>query len=101
MEIHQISHTFAQGKSYIEFLRTQHLSAGVYRLAKGAIDPQRPHGQEEIYYVISGAAQFRGEGRDSQVRAGDVVFVPAKEAHSFHNIEEDLELLVFFAPPEG
>jgi mannose-6-phosphate isomerase-like protein (cupin superfamily) len=36
-----------------------------------------------------------------EVAAGDVLFVPMKEPHRFHDIREDLELLVFFAPAEG
>jgi hypothetical protein len=30
-----------------------------------------------------------------------VFFVPAREEHRFHDITEDLAVLVFFAPAEG
>jgi quercetin dioxygenase-like cupin family protein len=34
------------------------------------------------------------------VRAGSIVYVEKNIAHRFHSIEEDLTLLVFFAPAE-
>jgi mannose-6-phosphate isomerase-like protein (cupin superfamily) len=87
-------------KAYLEFLRTRDLSAGIYRLPAGGADPQQPHGEDEIYYVIAGRARFRSGEEDIAVGPGDVLFVPAKEPHRFHDIQEDLELLVFFAPAE-
>ena len=33
--------------------------------------------------------------------SGDLLYVPAREPHRFHSIEEELLLLVVFAPPEG
>ena len=35
------------------------------------------------------------------VAAGSVFFVPAREEHRFHDITEDLAVLVFFGPAEG
>ena len=101
MEIQQLSALGENGKAYVEFLRTASLSAGVYRLPAGGTDAQRPHGEEEIYYVVSGRAHFASGSDDVAVKAGNILFVPAKEPHHFHSILEDLELLVFFAPAEG
>lgn len=86
---------------YFEFVRTKDLSAGFYRLPMGAEDTQEPHTEDEIYYVISGRARFMASDRKASVSPGDLLFVPAHEVHRFVNIEEDLELLVFFAPAEG
>ena len=44
----------AAGRLYQEFLRVPSISAGLYVLEAGADDPQRPHQQDEIYYVIAG-----------------------------------------------
>jgi len=33
------------------------------------------------------------------VAPGDVLFVPAGEPHTFHEVTEDLALLVIFVPP--
>ena len=101
MEIHRFSELREPGKAYVEFLHTGDLSAGVYRLPAGGTDAQLPHNEEEIYYVAAGRAHFRAGERDVAVTAGDILFVPAKEPHRFHAIEEDLELLVLFAPAEG
>ena len=44
------------GELYREFLRVESMSAGLYVLEAGAADPQSPHAQDEIYYVLSGRA---------------------------------------------
>ena len=40
-------------------------------------------------------------GREHAVRPGTLLFVPARAEHRFHDIEEELILIVFWAPPEG
>jgi mannose-6-phosphate isomerase-like protein (cupin superfamily) len=77
------------------------MSLGIYRLAAGAIDPQRPHAEDEIYYVIEGRGSIRVGREDGSLAPGSLVFVPAHLEHRFHSITEDLTLLVFFAPAEG
>lgn len=89
------------GELYREFLRLESMSAGLYVLEAGAADPQSPHAQDEVYYVVSGRARFTSGADDRAVEAGDVLFVPAQEEHRFHSIEERLSLLVVFAPAEG
>jgi mannose-6-phosphate isomerase-like protein (cupin superfamily) len=89
------------GELYREFLRVESMSAGLYVLEAGATDPQSPHAQDEIYYVVSGRARFTSGGEERAVEAGDVLFVPAQEEHRFHSIAERLSLLVVFAPAEG
>ena len=91
----------AANSSYLEFLRRGSLSVGLYVLAKGALDPQQPHGEDEVYYVVGGRARFRAGAEDRAVAAGATLFVAAGLEHRFHDIEEDLTVLVFFAPAEG
>jgi mannose-6-phosphate isomerase-like protein (cupin superfamily) len=88
------------GRAYHEFLRVPSLSAGLYVLAAGAIDPQQPHRQDEVYHVVSGRARIRVGDEDREVRPGSVVYVPAGVEHRFHDITEELTLLVIFAPAE-
>jgi mannose-6-phosphate isomerase-like protein (cupin superfamily) len=85
---------------YLEFLRVPTLSLGVYRLAAGATDPQSPHAEDEVYYVIEGRGTIRVGEEDRPVGPGSTVFVGARVPHRFHSIEEELTLLVFFAPAE-
>jgi mannose-6-phosphate isomerase-like protein (cupin superfamily) len=89
------------GKSYLEFLRVSSLSAGVYVLSAGSADPQKPHREDEMYYVVRGSARMRIGGEDQAVAAGSIIFVAANVPHSFHEIEEELVVLVFFAPAES
>jgi mannose-6-phosphate isomerase-like protein (cupin superfamily) len=84
-----------------EIFRVPAMSLGVYRLAKGADDPQTPHTEDEAYYVLSGRGILRVGERDHPVGPGTLAFVPARAEHRFHDITEDLDLLVFFAPAEG
>ena len=90
----------ASGRLYHEFIRTHDLSVGVYVLPAGGTDPQGPHTEDEVYYVISGRATIRVGAEDRKVQAGSVVFVGADVAHRFHDIEEELTILVFFGPAE-
>jgi mannose-6-phosphate isomerase-like protein (cupin superfamily) len=101
VDIYHFSQLQNTGKRYFEFARTPDLSAGVYRLQVGATDKQTPHKEDEIYYVVAGRADFTSGRRTVKVKTGDVLFVGAREDHHFHDIEEDLELLVVFAPAEG
>lgn len=89
------------GKPYFEFLRVPSMSAGIYRLPAGGADLQRPHREDEVYYVLSGSANFRAGESDTEVHAGSFLFVQAEEEHRFHSICEDLTVLVFFAPAES
>ena len=88
-------------KSYLEFLRVSSLSAGVYVLAAGSTDTQKPHGEDEMYYVVRGRARMRIGGEDQEVAAGSIIFVAANVQHSFYEITEELAVLVFFAPAES
>jgi mannose-6-phosphate isomerase-like protein (cupin superfamily) len=90
----------AAGKRWMEFLRAPSLSAGIYRLPAGAIDPQQPHDPDEVYYVVSGKASFTCEGQTMPTGAGSTIYVAAKAEHRFHDIAEDLTVLVLFAPAE-
>ena len=85
---------------YAEWVRSQRLSAGVYRLPAGGVDAQTPHTEDEVYVVTRGAASIDVEGAVTPVRRGSMAFVPAKAEHRFVDISEDFETVVVFAPPE-
>jgi mannose-6-phosphate isomerase-like protein (cupin superfamily) len=89
-----------KGKLYLEFLRVPAMSAGVYVLPKGSADPQKPHREDEMYYVVRGRARMQIGSDHAEVGTGSVIFVEAKLEHRFYDIEEELEVLVFFAPAE-
>jgi quercetin dioxygenase-like cupin family protein len=85
---------------YLEFLRVESLSMGLYILPAGSVDGQEPHTEDEVYYVAAGQGYFYEEGERRAVKAGDILFVPAKAEHRFYDIEQDLHIFVFFAPAE-
>ena len=82
---------------YLEFIKKDSLSSGIYHLKAGATDPQSPHEEDEIYYVLQGTASFTASSEPVTIVPGSILYVAAGEQHRFHDIEEDLTLLVFFA----
>jgi mannose-6-phosphate isomerase-like protein (cupin superfamily) len=89
-----------KGSPYLEFLRVPSMSAGLYVLPAGGVDAQLPHKQDELYYVIRGKARMRAGPKDQPIGRGTLIFVAASVEHRFHGIEEELEILVLFAPAE-
>jgi mannose-6-phosphate isomerase-like protein (cupin superfamily) len=87
-------------KAYYEFLRSDSLSMGIYELPAGGTDPQQPHTEDEVYYVVRGRAQMRVGVEDKPVAPGVIISVRAGIEHRFHDIAEDLTVVVFFAPAE-
>jgi mannose-6-phosphate isomerase-like protein (cupin superfamily) len=91
----------ADGHGYVDFLASDKLSVGLAIWPKGKPDRQRPHLEDEVYYVISGRATIQVAGEDRAVKAGSLVLVATGVEHRFHSIEEDLRVLVFWAPPHS
>ncbi|HVO81960.1 MAG TPA: cupin domain-containing protein [Terriglobales bacterium] len=89
------------GKRYLEFLRVPAMSVGFYVVPAGGTDPQKPHKEDEVYYVVRGRARMRVGPDDQPVTEGSIIFVAANVEHRFHDIEEELVVLVFFAPAES
>jgi len=85
---------------YHEFLRTHDLSVGLYRLPAGGTDPQSPHTEDEVYHVVRGRATITVGDEERPVSAGSIVFVGADVPHRFHDIEDELVVLVIFGPAE-
>ena len=95
-----IAEQAAGERPYLEFLRNDSMSLGLYALPAGGLDPQQPHDENEVYYIVSGQGQITVGDETQPVQPGSLVFVAAEVPHKFHDIREDLKILVFFAPPE-
>jgi mannose-6-phosphate isomerase-like protein (cupin superfamily) len=89
----------ADGHGYLDFLASEKLSVGLAVWPRGSVDRQRPHREDEVYYVISGSGVIRVAEEERRVKPGSLVFVAAGVEHRFHDIEEELRVLVFWAPP--
>ena len=90
-----------RNEAYDEFLRVPSMSLGIYHLAAGAVDPQAPHTEDEVYVVLDGEATIRGGSEGRRIRPGSSVYVAAGVEHRFRSITQALTVLVYFAPAEG
>jgi mannose-6-phosphate isomerase-like protein (cupin superfamily) len=88
------------GDPYLEFIRHPDISVGLYVLRAGAVDRQSPHTEDEVYYVVDGRAQVTVGDETREVGPGSVVYVARTVPHRFHDIDEDMRILVIFAPAE-
>ena len=48
-----------KGELYLQFISEKNLSVGLYELKAGEQDLQKPHGEDEVYYVLRGRASMR------------------------------------------
>lgn len=105
MDAHELADVVARrqaaGTPYLEFISVPDLSVGLYVLAAGQPDLQQPHAEDEAYYVVAGSGRITVGEDVRDVRAGSIVFVGAGVPHRFHDITEELTLLVAFGPAEG
>ncbi|MEP7158819.1 MAG: cupin domain-containing protein [Chloroflexota bacterium] len=105
MDLHHLAGLLADqsstGKPYLEFLRSESLSVGLYVLRVGDVDRQQPHREDEIYVVMAGQSRFTAGDETRDVSAGDTICVAAGVPHCFHDITVDMQLIVVFAPPES
>jgi mannose-6-phosphate isomerase-like protein (cupin superfamily) len=87
--------------TYADFLRSERLSMGLAIWPAGAVDGQQPHPEDEVYHVVSGRARITVAGETADLAAGSIVFVGAGVEHHFHDITDELVVLVFWSPPRG
>src|ERR1044071_3742234 len=101
MDLHRLADLVtegsAKGKPYLEFLRSTDLSVGLYVLRAGDVDRQQPHREDEVYLVMSGRSRFTAGEDTRDVQSGDVIYVAREVPHRFHDITEDMQLIVVFA----
>ena len=78
-----------------------HGTMSVEVFAPRGTDHQQPHTQDELYFIMSGHADFVREGRRAPISLGDMLFVPAQQRHHFENISKDFIAWVVFWGPNG
>ncbi len=86
---------------WVEFLSVPDLTLGLYVLEAGAIDPQEPHTEDEVYVILAGRSRFTAGDETRDVGPGDTIYVPAGTSHRYHDIAETLQIIYAFAPQEG
>ncbi len=87
------------GDCWHEFLNLPSLSMGLYHVAAGTDDKEShsSHDRDEIYVGVRGHGHLSADGELYEVGAGSIVYVRAGVEHHFHDVTEDLSVLVFFA----
>ena len=85
----------AAGGGYEVVHSSRGLEVGVYVLVAPEPDRQRPHGEDEVYYVPEGSGVLTVEGEEIPLAEGEAAFVPAEAEHRFTGYEA-LSLLVVF-----
>ncbi len=88
----------AAGGMWHEFLRVPDLSVGLYVIPAGGVDPQSPHREDEVYYVLSGKGMLTAGEHEYAAEAGSILYVAKHVPHRFHSVTDELRVLVFFAP---
>ncbi len=84
---------------YADFFRSDLLSVGLATWPAGSVDTQEPHTEDEVYYVVQGRARITVAGEERAIGPGSIVFVATGVEHRFVDIQEDMQVLVFWAPP--
>lgn len=87
------------GERFVEAFRHGSMSVELY--APRGSDPQQPHAQDELYFVIAGTGDFVLDGVGQPFAAGAALFVPAGVPHRFENFSDDFATWVVFWGPRG
>jgi quercetin dioxygenase-like cupin family protein len=72
-------------------------------LKKGCVVPRHQHHNEQFTYILEGCLRFwigEDEGEIQDVRAGEVLYIPAHVWHKAEALEDTLDLDVFSPPRE-
>lgn len=78
-----------------------HGSLEVEIYAPRGVDPQQPHGRDEVYVVIAGHGRFFCAGETRDFAPGELLFVAAGVEHRFVEFSDDFATWVLFYGPEG
>ena len=69
--------------------------------ANFSADGENSHKGDQIIYVIDGKVTARVSGKEQDLKAGDVLMIPAGAPHTLRTGSESLFGFTIFAPPEA
>jgi mannose-6-phosphate isomerase-like protein (cupin superfamily) len=84
---------------YLEPFEHGTMQLGMY--APRAYDPQTPHEQDELYFVVSGSGIFVHGEEKTKFNKGDALFVAAGVIHRFEDFTDDFSAWVVFWGKQG
>ncbi len=81
---------------------SQHLEIALGDIERNEGSPAHAHPDlEQAAYILEGEAVAEIDGKEHHVRAGDLLFFPARVFHSIKVLSERVKLLVIYSPPYG
>ena len=95
----KMTEKWPQGERFAQALAHGSMSVELY--APVDTDPQTPHDQDELYFVVTGTGQFVLEDIRMSFSPGTALFVPAGKEHHFENFTSDFATWVVFWGPQG
>ena len=97
-----VENVFAyKGKMFEMLQKTPQSQTGVFTLpANYKGDRENTHKGDQLIYVIEGCATARVSGKEQDIKAGDLLMIPAGAPHSLCTGSEQFFGVTVFAPPE-
>jgi len=97
-----IANVFAhKGKMFEMLQKTPQSQTGVFTLPAGYKgDGENTHKGDQLIYVIEGCATARVSGKEQEIKAGDLLMIPAGAPHTLCTGNESFFGFTIFAPPE-
>ena len=77
------------------FITGDSVTVGRFELKRGGVVPLHSHANEQISMVMSGALLFRIGGRDTIVKAGEMIQIPGNVPHEVEVLEDAVAIDVF------
>lgn len=92
-----------RGKMFEMLQKTPQSQTGVFTLPAGygGGDKENTHKGDQLIYVIDGKATARVSGKEQEIKAGDLLMIPAGAPHSLRTGNEAFFGITVFAPPEA
>lgn len=91
-----------RGKMFEMLQKTPQSQTGVFTLPAGHMgDKENTHKGDQLIYVIDGKATARVSGKEQELKAGDLLMIPAGAPHSLCTGNESFFGITVFAPPEA
>jgi len=69
--------------------------------ANFSADRENTHKGDQVIYVIDGKVTARVSGKEQELKAGDVLMIPAGAPHTLRTGSESLFGFTIFAPPDA